>query len=76
MILVFNKDMKIIIENFISDTFVANCINPNLNRMLNFYGIKIHQVIECFLVSLSHWLTRAYKWDVLKSNQQLYRCLQ
>ena len=33
--------------------------HPNLNRMLNFYGIKIRQVIEYFSFLIGN---RAYKW--------------
>ena len=32
----------------VHNKMIMSCLHPNINRMLNFYGIKIRQVIEYF----------------------------
>ena len=56
---VFALRYMVIIVLRVHNKMIMSCLHPNINRMLNFYGIKIRQVIEYFSFLIGN---RAYKW--------------
>ena len=56
---VFGLRYIVMIVLRVHNKMIMSCLHPNINRMLNFYGIKIRQVIEYFSFLIGN---RAYKW--------------